>query len=204
MKKDWLLFKKLMHMETGIGWNPTNDSLDASNEWWERKLKENKDYVKFINKDLSIIWFRYDRLFSDVAATGERTRAPSQRNVHCVDDNEEITKENDSVPEFEKHVEIDDVENNEDRGLENDVSFGIKETSNMGNDIVFSYLSYFKRKFNGDNGKERKKISGAVSLKEGIHFLLKHLENKSTSTSTPSTEKDIESAMVILKNIPGV
>ncbi|KAG6527129.1 hypothetical protein ZIOFF_009222 [Zingiber officinale] len=204
MKKEWLLFKKLMHMETGVGWNPTNNSLDASDEWWETKLRENGEYAKFRNKDLSLVWFRYDKLFSDVAATGERARAPSQQTVHCIDDNEEVMKENDNFPDFEGHIGIDDSEYNEDRGIEHDVSFGIKEKSNMGNDIVFPSLSSLKRKFNGEDGKEKKKISGAASLKEDIHSLLMYLENKSTVTSTPSTEKDIESAMVILKNIPGI
>ncbi|KAG6467198.1 hypothetical protein ZIOFF_074985 [Zingiber officinale] len=202
--KEWLLFKKLMHMETGVGWNPTNNSLDASDEWWETKLRENGEYAKFRNKDLSLVWFRYDKLFSDVAATGERARAPSQQTVHCIDDNEEVMKENDDFPDFEGHIGIDDSEYNEDRGIEHDVSFGIKEKSNMGNDIVFPSLSSLKRKFNGEYGKEKKKISGATSLKEDIHSLLKYLENKSTVTSAPSTEKDIESAMVILKNIPGI
>ncbi|KAG6498100.1 hypothetical protein ZIOFF_046009 [Zingiber officinale] len=204
MKKEWLLFKKLMHMETGVGWNPTNNSLDASDEWWETKLRENGEYVKFRNKDLSLVWFRYDKLFSDVAATGERARAPSQQTVHYIDDNEEVMKENDDFPDFEGHIGIDDSEYNEDRGIEHDVSFGIKEKNNMGNDIVFPSLSSLKRKFNGEDGKEKKKISGATSLKEDIHSLLKYLENKSTVTSTPSTDKDIESAMMILKNIPGI
>ncbi|KAG6471884.1 hypothetical protein ZIOFF_069331 [Zingiber officinale] len=124
--------------------------------------------------------------------------------MHCVDDNEEVMKENDDFPNFEGHIGIDGSEYNEDRGIEHDVSFGIKEKGNMGNDIVFSSLSSLKRKFNGEDGKERKKISGATSLKEDIHSFLKYLENKSTATSTPLTEKDIESAMVILKNIPRI
>lgn len=41
MKKEWLLFKKLMHNETGIGWNPLKNSLDASEDWWGRKISVN-------------------------------------------------------------------------------------------------------------------------------------------------------------------
>ncbi|KAG6514260.1 hypothetical protein ZIOFF_024607 [Zingiber officinale] len=176
MKKEWLLFKKLMHMETGVGWNPTNNSLDASNEWWETKHRENGEYVKFRNQDLSLVWFRYDKLFSDVAAMGERARAPSQQTMHCIDDNEEVMKENDDFLDFEGHIGIDDREYNEDRGIEHDVNFGMKEKSNMGNDIVFPSLSSLKRKFNGEDGKEKKKIFGATSLKEDIHSLLNLME----------------------------
>ncbi|KAG8382555.1 hypothetical protein BUALT_Bualt05G0089500 [Buddleja alternifolia] len=69
MKKDWILFKKLMNKERGVDWNAVKNSLDALDEWWESKLKENGDYGKFRNKNLTLIWFRYDRLFSDIAAT---------------------------------------------------------------------------------------------------------------------------------------
>lgn len=150
------------------------------------KIRENGDYVKFRNKDLSLIWFRYDKLFSDVAATGERARAPSQRPVHCIGDDEEIMMENDDLSNFEENVEIDDSEDNDNMGIENDTSFVIKETSNMGNDIMFPSLSSVKRKFNREDSKEKKKISGAASLKEDIHSLLKYLENKSNATSAPS------------------
>ncbi|KAG8379110.1 hypothetical protein BUALT_Bualt07G0054000 [Buddleja alternifolia] len=40
MKKDWILFKKLMNKEMGVGWNAVKNSLDASDEWWESKLKK--------------------------------------------------------------------------------------------------------------------------------------------------------------------
>lgn len=39
MKKEWSLFKKLMHNSTGIGWDPLKNSIDASNEWWDNKIK---------------------------------------------------------------------------------------------------------------------------------------------------------------------
>lgn len=112
--------------------------------------------------------------------------------------------ENGDFSDFERHVEINDSEDIENMGIENDTSFGIKETSNMGNDIVLSSLSSLKRKFNRNDSKEKNKFSGAASLKEDIRSLLNYLENKSTMSSAPSIEKDIELAMEILKNIPGI
>ncbi|KAG9143723.1 hypothetical protein Leryth_018882, partial [Lithospermum erythrorhizon] len=53
-------------------------SIDATEDWWESKIKENSDFKQFKNKDLSIVWFQYNAIFSDVIATGERARAPSQ------------------------------------------------------------------------------------------------------------------------------
>ncbi|XP_057811273.1 L10-interacting MYB domain-containing protein-like [Salvia miltiorrhiza] len=110
MKKEWLSFKKLMHSETVIGWNPLKNSLDASEEWWSRKIRENVDFKKFKNKDLSLVWFEYDKLFSDVAATGERARAPSQRSENEFDVENEILGVDSEAKEVEDHVEIGDSE----------------------------------------------------------------------------------------------
>jgi len=41
-------------------------------------LREDVRYRKFRNKDLLLIWFRYDALFSDIVAMGERARASNQ------------------------------------------------------------------------------------------------------------------------------
>ncbi|KAJ1385594.1 Myb/SANT-like domain [Sesbania bispinosa] len=40
MKKDWRLWKFLKFNETGVGWDAATGKLSTSNEWWERKLKE--------------------------------------------------------------------------------------------------------------------------------------------------------------------
>ncbi|KAH0702101.1 hypothetical protein KY285_016379 [Solanum tuberosum] len=63
-----------MRGDTGIGWDATKNTIMADDDWWKRKIKEDVRYRKFRNKDLSLIWFRYDALFSDIVATGERAR----------------------------------------------------------------------------------------------------------------------------------
>ncbi|XP_019239273.1 PREDICTED: uncharacterized protein At2g29880-like [Nicotiana attenuata] len=78
MKAEWTLFKQLMRGETGLGWDPTRKTIIADDDWWEQKIKENSKYKKFRNKDLSLIWFRYDALFTDIIATGERACAATQ------------------------------------------------------------------------------------------------------------------------------
>nr|XP_016481342.1 PREDICTED: uncharacterized protein LOC107802373 [Nicotiana tabacum] len=78
MKGEWTLFKQLMRGETCLGCDAMKNTITADDDWWERKIKENTKYKKFRNKDLSLIWFRYDALFADVVATGERARATNQ------------------------------------------------------------------------------------------------------------------------------
>ena len=108
MKAEWTLFKQLMRGDTGIGWDATKNTIMADDDWWKRKIKVHfshcfmsfyffngyiftylkllfylllqKDvrYRKLRDKDLSLILFRYDALFSDIVATGERTRVANQ------------------------------------------------------------------------------------------------------------------------------
>ncbi|KAL1815465.1 hypothetical protein ACET3Z_018039 [Daucus carota] len=45
------------------------------------KVSENEKYKKVRGVDLSLFWFSYDTLFTDIVATGERARAPNQRSA---------------------------------------------------------------------------------------------------------------------------
>ncbi|XP_023733671.1 uncharacterized protein LOC111881514 [Lactuca sativa] len=76
MKKKWKLYDHLMRLETGLG--GTRSLIDVSPEWWEEKIKENKEYVKFRNKDLSIFDEKYALLFRDTVVIRDQTMAPLQ------------------------------------------------------------------------------------------------------------------------------
>jgi Myb/SANT-like DNA-binding domain len=39
MKKDWKQWKLLLENETEIKWNSRKNTIDASNDWWEQKIK---------------------------------------------------------------------------------------------------------------------------------------------------------------------
>ncbi|KAG8379760.1 hypothetical protein BUALT_Bualt07G0122900 [Buddleja alternifolia] len=204
MKKDWLLFKKLMHQETGIGWDPIKNTIDASDEWWDRKLKENGDYSKFKNKDLSLIWFRYDKLFSDVAATGERARAPSQRSGNELDSGEEMFKQNiESTEDQMEHIKIGDGDDMEDIGSPNyNIASGSKQTPYINE--MFPSSTTIKRKCSDEDSKMKKKMSGAASLREDIHSLLQCLATKNSVISASSVEMTIGAAIEMLCSIPDI
>ncbi|KAL6520473.1 hypothetical protein OROHE_017061 [Orobanche hederae] len=55
MKKDWYLWKWLWHRETGLWRDPISGRTDASDEWWTKKIKENKEAKRFRNKDLLVL-----------------------------------------------------------------------------------------------------------------------------------------------------
>ncbi|CAH9070809.1 unnamed protein product [Cuscuta europaea] len=50
MKKDWRIWKFLKRDGTDLGWDPITKRLSCSNEWWDKKTKENPDVKKFRNK----------------------------------------------------------------------------------------------------------------------------------------------------------
>ncbi|KAJ9538754.1 hypothetical protein OSB04_031487 [Centaurea solstitialis] len=76
MKKDWKLYDRLMRRETGIG--GTRSLIEASPEWWEEKIKVDKEYAKFRETNLSIYETHYAPLFRDLVAIGDQTMTPGQ------------------------------------------------------------------------------------------------------------------------------
>nr|KAJ0219376.1 hypothetical protein LSAT_V11C300141300 [Lactuca sativa] len=75
-KTEWKLYDRLMRLETGLG--GMRSLVDASPKWWEEKIKENKDYAKFRNTDLSTLDEKYATLFRDSVAIGDQTMIPLQ------------------------------------------------------------------------------------------------------------------------------
>ena len=39
MKNDWRLWKQLKTSKTGLGWNPVIGKIEASDEWWLKKIE---------------------------------------------------------------------------------------------------------------------------------------------------------------------
>ncbi|KAM3238063.1 hypothetical protein P3L10_013093 [Capsicum annuum] len=81
MKHDWAFYKQMMRENTGLGWDATKNTIIADDDWWEQKIKMDHQYRRFRNKDLSLICYRYDALFSDIIAMGERARAANQEQI---------------------------------------------------------------------------------------------------------------------------
>ncbi|XP_021831802.1 L10-interacting MYB domain-containing protein-like [Prunus avium] len=47
LKKEWKLWKDLKGKETGLGWNVAKNTVDASEEWWQDKIKAEPKYARF-------------------------------------------------------------------------------------------------------------------------------------------------------------
>ena len=41
LKGDWRVWKKLKNLDAGLGWDVVKRTIDASDDWWDQKLKVN-------------------------------------------------------------------------------------------------------------------------------------------------------------------
>ena len=39
MTKDWRAWKHLKYIEMGLDWDPISGKIEASTEWWDKKLR---------------------------------------------------------------------------------------------------------------------------------------------------------------------
>nr|KAJ0226556.1 hypothetical protein LSAT_V11C100034190 [Lactuca sativa] len=124
-EETYKLYDRLMRLETGI--DGTRSLLDASPEWWDEKIKVDKDFSKFRAIDLSIYKTYYAHLFRDSVATGDYSMTSFQflnddeheENMEGNEENEEINLGDDEplFPSFlqsssTKRKKFKDVSNN--------------------------------------------------------------------------------------------
>ncbi|XP_021988488.1 L10-interacting MYB domain-containing protein-like isoform X2 [Helianthus annuus] len=86
MKKEWKLYDRLMRLESGIGWDPVRKTIDASDEWWDKKIK---DLSKLRGQNLEMYKMYYGPLFRDCVAVGDNTKTPSNF-ANMIDKDEEL------------------------------------------------------------------------------------------------------------------
>nr|GMD88212.1 Myb/SANT-like DNA-binding domain protein [Ipomoea batatas] len=107
MKKEWRTWKQLKREETCLGWDPSTHKISGSDEWWEKKIKENPKYKKFRNKSIDPamddLW---SKLFEDSYANGEGCVAPTMdpqlvQPVDIEEENIESEEENRTRQGFE-------------------------------------------------------------------------------------------------------
>ncbi|XP_073158347.1 L10-interacting MYB domain-containing protein-like [Henckelia pumila] len=76
LKKEWSIWKTLLRGETGLRWNHEKGTVDATPEWWQRKIQARPEAAKFKERGPLLVHDQ-DLLFSDVVAEGNSEWAPS-------------------------------------------------------------------------------------------------------------------------------
>ncbi|XP_050261228.1 L10-interacting MYB domain-containing protein-like [Quercus robur] len=77
LKIDWRVWEQLNSHDTGLGWDAVKGKINASDDWWDRKLKEIPKAAKFRQKGPQNLE-QLERMFRDVAATGIADRIEIQ------------------------------------------------------------------------------------------------------------------------------
>ncbi|XP_024033457.1 L10-interacting MYB domain-containing protein-like [Citrus clementina] len=78
LRTDWKLWKNLIGKETGLGWNHMLRTVDASEEWWEKKIKENMQFNRFQKNGIDLeLEKKLYLMFMNTVATGEHVWVPS-------------------------------------------------------------------------------------------------------------------------------
>uniref|UniRef100_A0A7N2N439 Myb/SANT-like domain-containing protein n=1 Tax=Quercus lobata TaxID=97700 RepID=A0A7N2N439_QUELO len=69
LKANWRVWNKLKGLDTNLGWDAMKETIDASDDWWDMKLKEVSKASKFRHKGLQNLQ-QLDRMFRNVATAG--------------------------------------------------------------------------------------------------------------------------------------
>ncbi|CAN6704797.1 unnamed protein product [Malus baccata var. baccata] len=185
LKIEWKLWKELIGKETGLGWNSSKGTVDASEEWWNNKIQINKEYGKLRKKGISPeMEDKLDRMFSNTVATGEHAWAPSSGVLPPESRDESIGQ-----------IDLDDEEESETmQDLRQATRKGKKRATNQGD--------FQKKKVD----KKGKKIGGAAKLSGQIDRLVEVYESRSSANSLmrpPHIGCSIAEAIASVAQLPG-
>ncbi|KAM3373660.1 hypothetical protein P3S68_012374 [Capsicum galapagoense] len=206
-----------MRENTGLGWDATKDTIIADNDWWKQKIKVRLShysiflcyfshyliylssfffflfqmdhrYRRFRNMDLSFIRYRYDALFSDIVATGERAHAANEEQISET----EVHLDKEKLNDFDKEHFIN--LNNEESHDPNDM-----------NSPMF-FKPSLKREFSTDDigTSNRVKKSKTKSAREELHSLVELMSSKSADTSHAVEDPTIDKCMEFLESWPEI
>lgn len=74
LKEEYKRWRKLLLNETVLGWDARKKTIDADDEWWERKIKEDPKFkifrMKGVHPDLEVL---LDKMFRGTVVTGSVT-----------------------------------------------------------------------------------------------------------------------------------
>ncbi|PPE02499.1 hypothetical protein GOBAR_DD00483 [Gossypium barbadense] len=114
LKKEWKAWKKLKGKDTGLGWNLIKRIVDASDDWWESRLKVVPQAQKFRTSSIDPEFEgKLDQMFIGIVATGDKAWAPSLGTL---------------LSKFFEDDDNDILEENEEENLINDVHISMKFT----------------------------------------------------------------------------
>ncbi|XP_042944491.1 uncharacterized protein LOC122278364 [Carya illinoinensis] len=163
--------------ETGLGWDSVKKTIDATDEWWEKKLQEIPEAAKFRNAGLTHI-SKLDIMFRGITATGEGAWAPSFR--LGFEDVVRFDQDNDVMLDVE---EIDDSDD-EPGDIHADLDTQTKESKRATPTI-----------------QDRKRKRGIQIFDQHFTRLCDVLEKRVTTSSSDKPGRSIDEVMAIVREL---
>ncbi|KAG8477249.1 hypothetical protein CXB51_030321 [Gossypium anomalum] len=195
LKKEWKAWKKLKGEDTSLGWNPIKRTVDASDDWWESRLKVVPEAKKFRTSGIDPEFEgKLDQMFMGIVATGDKAWAPSSGTLRC-DIFEDVNTE---IPEENKEENVrNDVRILNDVHVSNDVQIDGNGQKRKNPEISSSHFKTGRK-------KSSKQIGGAARLSSQIEKLCNAADNMSQATSSLTPVMDpygIPQAVKVLESM---
>nr|KAJ0200882.1 hypothetical protein LSAT_V11C600324110 [Lactuca sativa] len=193
-RPEFKYYVRVTRLEMGISTDPMRNLILASKEWWDEKIKEDKEYAKFKDKNLDVYQTYYEALFRDTVAVGDKAKVPCEFG-------------NGSTPDDVQFVDITDgkVDTDEVRLFEDVEPFLTYDSSSMKRrGKKLTPRSDNKRKLIRKNeGKNEGKSMANSSYEEKLDTVFDVLLTRSTQPSKQTTQSTTtEDCMAIVSTFP--
>ncbi|KAA8532137.1 hypothetical protein F0562_006721 [Nyssa sinensis] len=198
LKKDWQAFQSLAGLETELGWDHEKQTVSASDEWWENKMKKNPKVSKFREKGLENRE-KLDALFGNISTPG----------ATVLDPNSGLMPTSFSKGDLEQgsadamNDDDDDVcyPNLDDIPMEDDTP--VADDTNVSERPTLPECSS-RRSDSKSTQREGKKMSGGAKFEQQLDHLVGAVESTATSSMVQIHRCSSKDAMTVLRRLPGV
>ncbi|KAL3844290.1 hypothetical protein ACJIZ3_001693 [Penstemon smallii] len=198
LKKEWSQWKSLLRGETGLGWNQERGTVDATDEWWIRKIQANPEAAKFRDRG-PIMLFDQEKLFNDVIANGAGSYTPSSGLLppHMRDEYDE---------DAEAEPVINETTPNQTQNQHTSDPIDLTENGGGGGSSQKGKKKSAEQILANIRHKKVKKCSTAEKIARCLDKMVDTMENESTNrVSTDAARKlSIQSCLEILEKMDGI
>ncbi|XP_061999497.1 uncharacterized protein LOC133716866 [Rosa rugosa] len=180
-----------VNVDTGFGWNPTKNTIDASEEWWRNKIQINPQYAKLLVRGINPeMEAKLDMMFNGVVATGKYAWAPSSD----LPPPQNSQAPMDEVIALEDNLDSEEFDPNESPQL-------AQVTKEIGKKRANCELDTKELK------RKRGKMGGAAKLSQQINRLVEVVETRSTASSAlikGSQSTSVSEVMKVVESLSGI
>ncbi|CAI9269989.1 unnamed protein product [Lactuca saligna] len=110
IQKEFKYYDRLTRLETEISIDPVKNTISASKQWWDYKIKEDKEFAKFKDKNLDVYQTYYEALFRDTVAIGDKAKVPCEFGDNSTPNDVQLVDITDGKEDIDDVLLFDDVD----------------------------------------------------------------------------------------------